>query len=122
MKKLLSIEWLKLKDYNPFKVLSIFFVFGIVLVNVIVYQANKSIIEESLPKGQMFSFHPYDFANTWQTTSYATGFLLVLPAMLLIILVTTSMLTAPAGRISLMAGAVKSLLRLNWHWRSFLPL
>lgn len=88
MKKLLSIEWLKLKDYNPFKVLSIFFVFGIVLVNIIVYQANKSIIEESLPKGQMFSFHPYDFANTWQTTSYATGFLLVLPAMLLIILVT----------------------------------
>ena len=56
MKKLLSIEWLKLKDYNPFKVLSIFFVFGIVLVNVIVYQANKSIIEESLPKGQMFPF------------------------------------------------------------------
>lgn len=24
MKKLLSIEWLKLKDYNPFKVLSVF--------------------------------------------------------------------------------------------------
>ena len=88
MKKLLSIEWLKLKDYNPFKVLSVFFVFGIVLVNIIVYQVNKKIIEESLPNGKMFSFHPYDFTNTWQTTSYATGFLLFLPAMLLIILIT----------------------------------
>ena len=64
MKKLLSIEWLKLKDYNPFKVLSVFFVFGIVLVNIIVYLVNKKIIEESLPNSKMFSFHPYNFTNT----------------------------------------------------------
>ena len=88
MKKLLSIEWLKLKDYNPFKVLSIFFVFGIVLVNIIVYLINKEMMREDITQGKMFSFHPYDFVNTWQTTSYVTGFLLFLPAMLLIISIT----------------------------------
>jgi ABC-type transport system involved in multi-copper enzyme maturation permease subunit len=33
-------------------------------------------------------FSPYDFDKTWQTTSYAAGWLLLLPALLLIILVT----------------------------------
>lgn len=34
------------------------------------------------------SYSPYNFDNTWQTTSYASGYLLLLPAMLIIILVT----------------------------------
>lgn len=88
MNKLLAIEWLKLKDYNPFKVLSVFFIIGVVLTNYIVFSVNKNIIKESGPAGAMISFDPYNFSNTWQTTSYATGYLLILPALLLIILVT----------------------------------
>jgi hypothetical protein len=30
----------------------------------------------------------YDFSNTWQTTSYVSGFLLLLPALLMILLIT----------------------------------
>jgi len=36
----------------------------------------------------MASFSPYNFDKTWQTTSYATGWILMLPALLIIILVT----------------------------------
>ncbi|MFC4263450.1 ABC transporter permease [Ferruginibacter yonginensis] len=87
MKKLLSIEWLKLKHYGAFKVLAIFFVVGVILTNYLVYIFNKNVIGKS-EGAQMLSFSPYSFNNTWQTTSYATGFLIILPAMLLIIIIT----------------------------------
>lgn len=88
MQSSLKIEWLKIKDYTVFKVLSIFFVVGILLSNYIVYSVNKNIVGNIKPIGLVSSFNPYTFENTWQTTSYATGYLLILPALLIIILVT----------------------------------
>ena len=90
MNNLLKIEWLKIKNYGAFKILIIFFSIGVVLSNYIVFSVNKNIIgsiSESTG-GIVAKFSPYDFPSTWQTTSYATGFLLILPAMLLIILIT----------------------------------
>ena len=88
MQQLLKTEWLKIKNYTAFKVLSIFFLVGVVLTNYIVYVFNKNVVENVNAVGMMGSFNPYSFENTWQTTSYATGFLLMLPALLIIILVT----------------------------------
>lgn len=88
MQQLLKTEWLKIKNYTAFKVLSIFFLVGVVLSNYIVYVFNKNVVENVNAVGMMGSFNPYSFENTWQTTSYATGFLLMLPALLIIILVT----------------------------------
>ena len=72
-----------------FKLLAVFFGIGVILTNYIVYSINKNIVHKS-PTGQLIlsSFNPYEFNNTWQTTSYATGYLLILPAMLIIILLT----------------------------------
>jgi len=88
MKKILAIEWLKLKNYTAFKVLAAFFVLGVVLANYIVFSVNKNIIDNINTGGLVAAFSPYNFTNTWQTTSYATGWLLILPALLLIIIVT----------------------------------
>ncbi len=88
MQSLLKIEWLKIKNYTAFKVLGIFFVMGIVLVNYIVMLVNKKVVNNIKSGGLLSIFDPYSFDNTWQTTSYTTGFLLILPAMLLIILIT----------------------------------
>ncbi len=86
---LLKIEWLKIKNYTAFKVLTIFFILGIVLVNFAVYQVvNNNIFNESEFRGLIRTFNPYSFENTWQTTSYAAGFLLLLPAMIILMLVT----------------------------------
>ncbi len=87
MMDLLKIEWLKLKNYTAFKVLAIFFGVGVVAVNYVVYEVNKNIVQ-NVPAGGIASFSPYNFNMTWQTTSYATGFTLILPAMLLAILIT----------------------------------
>ncbi len=88
MLNLLRIEWLKIKNYNAFKVLSLFFAAGVVLTNYIVFAVNKNIVGKSTGGAMLASFSPYNFENTWQSTSYATGFLLILPAMLIIILIS----------------------------------
>jgi ABC-2 type transport system permease protein len=88
MQKLLRTEWLKLKHYNAFIVLSSFFALGVLTTNYIVFTVNKNIVGKINTAGLVNSFNPYDFDKTWQTTSYATGWLLMLPALLLIILVT----------------------------------
>ena len=87
MTELLKIEWLKLKNYMAFKVMAIFFIVGVFAVNYIAYLVNKNIVK-NVPGVGLLTFSPYNFENTWQTTSYMTGFILVLPALLLLMLFT----------------------------------
>ncbi|MBC7536878.1 MAG: hypothetical protein H7258_14395 [Ferruginibacter sp.] len=88
MFKLLKIEWLKIKNYKTFIIISSFFALGVVTSNYIVFSTFKNIVNKANTGGLVSKFNPYDFSYTWQTTSYTTGFLLMLPALLLIILVT----------------------------------
>jgi ABC-2 type transport system permease protein len=89
MKNLLKIEWLKIKNYTAFKVMLAFFAVGVVLSNYIVYAINKAIVADSGGANILLSsFKPYSFNSTWQSTSYTAGYLLLLPAMLLVMLVT----------------------------------
>jgi ABC-2 type transport system permease protein len=87
MINLLKIEWLKIKNYTAFKVMAIFFVVGVFALNYIVFIVNKNIVK-NVPGAGLVSFSPYDFDTTWQSTSYATGFILMLPALLLLMLFT----------------------------------
>lgn len=87
MIELLKIEWLKLKNYTAFLVMSVFFVIGVFAINYIVYSVNKNIVN-NVPGAGLVSFSPYNFDSTWQTTSYATGYILLLPALLLLMLFT----------------------------------
>ena len=88
MFNLLKIEWLKIKNYNAFIILSSFFALGVVTINYIVFIVNKNMVSQVNAAQLMGSFSPYNFDKTWQTTSYASGWILLLPALLLIILVT----------------------------------
>lgn len=85
---LLRVEWLKIKNYTAFIVLSIFFAVGVVTVNYIIFIVNKNIISQSQAVVLTGKFSPFQFDKTWQTTSYAAGWLLLLPALMLIILIT----------------------------------
>lgn len=87
MIELLKIEWLKIKNYTAFKVMTLFFIIGVFALNYIVYIVNKNIVN-NVPGAGLVSFSPYDFVNTWQSTSYATGFILLLPSLLLLMLFT----------------------------------
>jgi ABC-2 type transport system permease protein len=89
MKQLLAIEWLKIKGYAAFKLLSIFFIAGVILTNYIVFYVSH--LDSTVTGGaqaMLSTFRPYQFAETWHTTSYFSGWLLVLPAMLIVMLLT----------------------------------
>jgi hypothetical protein len=87
MIELLKIEWLKLKNYTAFKVLAIFFALGVVGVNYVIFLINREVVQQ-VPIPGVSTLAPYGFDMTWHTTSYATGCILLLPAMLLAILIT----------------------------------
>ncbi|MCW3093185.1 MAG: hypothetical protein JWP81_4254 [Ferruginibacter sp.] len=88
MTKLLKIEWLKIKSYNAFIILTSFFALGVVALNYIVYSVNKNMFSQSGAAKMLAPFSPYNFDKTWQTTTYTTGWILLLPALLIMILVT----------------------------------
>ena len=86
MQKLLQIEWLKLKNHRPFIIIASFFTLGVFTINYVVYILNNTI-NKVQGAALIKSSNPYDFYYTWQTTSYWTGWLLLLPSLLIIILV-----------------------------------
>lgn len=89
MKKLLSTEWLKIKDYAAFKILSLFFIVGVFGANYVGWLVNRQVVQASQGgKTLLSSFQPFSFEYVWQTASYISGYVIILPAMLIIILVT----------------------------------
>ena len=68
---------------------SLFFIIGVFVTNYIVYSVFDNIINKSEVTHVLLNkFNPYDFNFVWQTVSYTSGFILILPVLLLIILVT----------------------------------
>ena len=88
MNKLLKIEWLKIKNYVAFKVVAIFFIVGIAGINYLAYYFKKRVIDRADPTGLLSGGLPFAFPKVWQTVSYYSGCLLLLPALLMLILVT----------------------------------
>jgi ABC-type transport system involved in multi-copper enzyme maturation permease subunit len=88
MIQLLKIEWLKVKNYKAFLIISIFFVLGIFTTNYIVYSVFDNMVSKTNASILVNHFNPYDFDYVWQTASYTSGYILILPVLLLIILVT----------------------------------
>ena len=104
MFNLLKIEWLKFKNYRVFIIISIFFIIGVFTTNYIVYSVFDNIINKSeVSQALLNKFNPFDFNYVWQTVSYTSGFILILPVLLLIILVTNEF-TFKTGRQNIIDG------------------
>ncbi len=88
MLNLLKIEWLKIKNYTAFVLLTSFFALGVVATNYIVYAIKKNVIDEVEGSKLLFSGSPYDFDMVWKSVSYYSGFFLMLPALLMVILIS----------------------------------
>ena len=91
MMHLLKIEWLKLKNYRTFWILSALYLISIFGINYISYRIQENIYEAKEAKGMaelVIGSRPYSFPIVWQMTSYISSFLLFLPGLLLIISIT----------------------------------
>jgi ABC-2 type transport system permease protein len=91
MLHLLKIEWLKVKNYRTFWILSALFLISIFGINYIAFNVQQKIYTSQQAKGMagmILGAPPYSFPTTWQMTSYMSGFLLFIPGLLMIISVT----------------------------------
>src|SRR2546423_6278154 len=91
MIKLLKIEWMKLKNYRTFWILTSLYLVSIVGINFIAFKILQRIYEEKQSKAAaelIIGNRPYSFPSAWQMTSYMSSFLLFLPGLLMIIFIT----------------------------------
>jgi hypothetical protein len=91
MLHLLKIEWLKLKNYRTFWILSALYLISIFGINYIVYRIQENIYNAKQAKGMaemVIGSRPYSFPTVWQMASYVSSYLLFLPGLLLIISIT----------------------------------
>jgi len=80
----LKIEWLKIRNYRTFWILSALFIVCVAGVNYMIYQIESSV---KVPVGMLVG-SPFGFPDVWQTVSYISSFLLFFPGLILLILVT----------------------------------
>ena len=87
----LRIEWMKLRPYRTFWILSGLYLLSIFGANYIVYRIQEAIYAEKQAKGMaemIIGARPYAFPNVWHMTTYVSSFLLFLPGLLMIISVS----------------------------------
>jgi len=99
----LRTEWLKIKNYRAFILISIFFILGIFLTNYIVERVFREVVVNADAGVLIGQFNPYDFDHVWETVSYVSGYLLILPALLLLI-ITTNEFTFKTSRQNIIDG------------------
>ena len=91
MIELLKIDWMKLKNYRTFWILSILYLVSIVGINYITYRIQQHLYEQQSTKGaaeMIVGARPYAYPLVWQMTSYMSSFLLFVPGLMMIIFIT----------------------------------
>lgn len=86
MLRLLRIEWMKVKNYRTFWILLAITIVSIPGFNYMFYD----LMDNSFPKfkGKSIFGSPFAFPDVWQTISWNSSLLLVIPAILVITLTT----------------------------------
>ncbi|HSB93577.1 MAG TPA: hypothetical protein VLC28_10680, partial [Flavitalea sp.] len=91
MLELLKIDWMKLKNYRTFWILSLLYLVSIVGINYITYRLQQHVYEQRATKGaaeMIVGARPYAYPLVWQITSYMSSFLLFVPGLMMIIFIT----------------------------------
>lgn len=91
MGQLLSIEWMKLKNYRAFWILLSLYIATIFGANYIIYRIQLVIYAEKQAKGiatLVLGNPPYSFPAVWQSVAHVSSWLLFIPGLIIILTVT----------------------------------
>lgn len=88
MLHLLKIEWLKIKGYKTFWILTTLFLVSIVGVNYFVFYLKQGITQGNNSTVNAVLGSPFDFPNVWHTVTYFSSFLLFIPGLMIITSIT----------------------------------
>ena len=111
MLHLLRVEWLKVKNYRTFWILLAMTILSIPGLNYAIYDLSNN----SFPKGKggvSVVGSPFGFPDVWQTVSWNSSMLFIIPAILIITL-TTNEFTFKTHRQNIIDG---------WSRRQFLSV
>lgn len=84
---LLKIEWLKLKNYRTFWVLSILYLVSVFAAGYIGYTVEKRTLEQA-KEIKMIAGTAFSFPDVWQSVSWLSSLLVFMPALLIVTFVT----------------------------------
>ncbi|HEX8332973.1 MAG TPA: ABC transporter permease [Segetibacter sp.] len=85
MLQLLKVEWMKVKNYRTFWVLSALYLISIFGVNYIVHHIQSLTPRKNDMANMLLGAPPFEFPEVWQSVSYVSSFLLFIPGLLIII-------------------------------------
>lgn len=85
MLQLLKVEWMKVRYYRTFWVLSLLYLVSIYGVNYIAYLIQDARPRKNDMANMLIGNPPFQFPEVWQTVSYMSSFLLFIPGLLMII-------------------------------------
>lgn len=86
MLRILRIEWMKVKNYRTFWILLAITLFSIPGFNYMLYNLMNNSFPSGKGKGILGS--PFGFPDVWQTVSWNSSLLFIIPAILIITLTT----------------------------------
>ena len=87
MLHLLKIEWLKIKGYKTFWVLTTLFLVSIIGLNYFVFNIKQGLSQANAQANAVIG-HPFDYPNVWHTITYFSSFLLFIPGLMIITSIT----------------------------------
>ena len=85
MLQLLKVEWMKVKYYRTFWVLSLLYLVSIYGVNYVAWLIQNQRPKKNDMANILIGNPPFEFPEVWQTVSYVSSFLLFIPGLLIII-------------------------------------
>lgn len=89
MQKILKTEWMKVRDYKAFWILSGLFVVCVVALNYTVWAFRVSMDAKSgKANSEMILGSPFAYPDVWNTATWLSGWLLFLPGLIVIMLIT----------------------------------
>ena len=87
MLHLLKIEWLKIKGYKTFWILTTLFLVSILGVNYFAYNFKQAVSQGNAQANILFG-SPFSFPNVWHTVTYLSSYLLFIPGLMIITSIT----------------------------------
>jgi hypothetical protein len=88
MLHLLKVEWMKVKNYRTFWILSALYLVSIFGVNYLAFRMYNLKPKQMDMANAIIGDPPFKFPEVWHTISYFSSFLMFLPGLLMIISVT----------------------------------
>ncbi len=85
MLQLLKVEWMKVKHYRTFWLLSLLYLISIFGINYVAYLIQDARPRKNDMANMLIGNPPFQFPEVWATVSYMSGFLLFIPGLLIII-------------------------------------